>query len=260
MKPKELREKIRRGEFASHTSGVCHNYVQANLAIVPKEYAFDFLLFANRNPKSCPIIDVLEAGKVESALALGSDIRYDIPLYNVYKNGELTGRLKDLGDVWSDDFVSFLIGCSFTFESQLVKENIPLKHIEQNKNVAMYITNIETNEAGLFKGPVVVSMRPIKNELVQKAIAITSKFPNMHGAPIHVGNPMEIGVENLTTPDFGESVEVEEGETPVFWACGVTPQSVAIHSKIPYVITHAPGHMFVTDITNEEYLSLNIER
>jgi uncharacterized protein YcsI (UPF0317 family) len=254
MKPSTIREQIRSGKHKSHTSGVANDYVQANLAIVPKEYAFDFLLFANRNPKSCPIIDVLEAGEVESVLAAGSDIRSDIPQYFVYENGKLTKKVHDLKEIWRDDFVSFLIGCSFTFESQLLKEGVPLKHIEQNKNVAMYITNRQTKPAGQFSGPVVVSMRPIKNELVQKAIDVTAQFPNMHGSPVHVGNPKEIGIKDISKPDFGEFVEITEGETPVFWECGVTPQSAAIHSQIPYVITHAPGHMFITDVTNEEFL------
>lgn len=254
MNPKELREKIRNGEFEGHTSGVCSNFVQANLVIVPKEYAFDFLLFALRNPKSCPIIDVLEAGEIESALAPGSDIRRDISLYYVYENGIPTNKLKDISEVWRADFVSFLIGCSFTFESQLLKENILLRHIEQNKNVAMYTTNIASKQAGPFNGPTVVSMRPIKNEMVQKAIDITARFPNMHGSPIHVGNPKELGIKDITKPDYGEYVDVLDGETPVFWACGVTPQSVVLHSQIPYVITHAPGHMFVTNVTNSDFL------
>lgn len=254
MNPKELREKIRNGEFEGHTSGICSNFVQANLVIVPKEYAFDFLLFAIRNPKSCPVIDVLEAGEIESALAPGSDIRHDISLYYVYENGKLTNKLKDISEVWRDDFVSFLIGCSFTFESELLKENILLRHIEQNKNVAMYTTNIESKQAGPFKGPIVVSMRPIKNEMVQKAIDITARFPNMHGSPIHVGSPKELAINDITKPDYGEYVDVLDGETPVFWACGVTPQSVVIHSQIPYVITHAPGHMFVTNVTNSDFL------
>lgn len=255
MNPKELRNKIRKGEFTGHTSGVCSDYVQANLAIVPKEYAFEFLLFANRNRKSCPIIDVLEAGEFESELAPGSDIRTDIPKYFLYRNGQLTEQVIDLRGVWQDEFVSFLIGCSFTFESELLKEKIPLKHIAANKNVAMYITNIATKPAGPFRGPVVVSMRPLKNELVQKAIEITTRFPDMHGAPLHVGNPSAIGIHDISRPDFGDYVEIEEGETPVFWACGVTPQSIAIYSKLPSVITHAPGHMFVTDVTNGEFLS-----
>ncbi|MGG1593960.1 putative hydro-lyase [Terribacillus saccharophilus] len=257
MNPSTIREKIRSGEHNTHTSGLGSDYVQANLAIVPKEYAFDFLLFANRNPKSCPIIDVLEPGVVESALAAGSDIRSDIPLYFVYENGKLTEKRQDLKEIWRDDFVSFLIGCSFTFESALLKEGVPLKHIEQNRNVAMYITNRQTKQAGEFSGPVVVSMRPIKNELVQKAIDVTAQFPNMHGSPIHVGDPKEIGIDDISKPDFGEFTEFGEGETPVFWECGVTPQSAAIHSQIPFVITHAPGHMFITDVTNDEFLRNN---
>lgn len=254
MKPRELREKIRSGEFGSHTSGLCDDYVQANLAIVPKEFAFDFLLFATRNPKACPIIDVIEAGEVESSLAPGSDIRTDIPLYYVYEQGKFTKKLRDIKDIWRDDFVSFLIGCSFTFESPMLQANIPLRHVELKKNVAMYRTNIQTKQAGPFAGPLVVSMRPIKNDLVQTAVDITAQFPNMHGSPVHVGVPSEIGIDDITKPDYGEFVEVKEDETPVFWACGVTPQAVAIHANIPYIITHAPGHMFVTDWTNDEFL------
>ena len=249
-----MREQIRKGNFRTHTSGVCADYVQANLVIVPKEYAFDFLLFAMRNPKPCPIVDVLEAGMVESALAPQYDIRTDIPKYYLYEHGQLVKQLDHLLDVWRDDLVSFLIGCSFTFESQLLKENIPLRHVELNRNVAMYRTNIETKPAGPFSGPMVVSMRPIKKHLVQQAVEITARFPQMHGAPIHIGDPSEIGIADLSKPDYGEFVGIQADEVPVFWACGVTPQAVAIQAKIPLMITHAPGHMFVTDWSNDEYL------
>ncbi|MEL3973342.1 putative hydro-lyase [Rossellomorea oryzaecorticis] len=255
MLPSDLRNNIRRGDHNTHTSGVCQHYVQANLVVIPKEYAFDFLLFTIRNPKSCPIIEVLEAGQFESKYAEGSDIRTDIPLYHVYEHGQLTDKKHRIDDGWKDDFVSFLIGCSFTFESQLIKGGIPLRHIEENKNVAMYKTSIPTEKAGVFEGSTVVSMRPVPDALVQKAADITSLFPEMHGAPLHVGDPGEIGIDDITQPDFGDFVGIKDGETPMFWACGVTPQAVALQAKIPYMITHAPGHMFVTDWKNDEYLN-----
>ncbi|KAA0561744.1 putative hydro-lyase [Bacillus sp. CH30_1T] len=254
MLPSELRNRIRNGEHQSHTSGVCQDYVQTNLVVLPKEYAFDFLLFTTRNPKSCPIVEVLEAGEFESTYGKGSDIRTDIPLYHVYEHGELVEKKTRIDDVWRDDFVTFLIGCSFTFESQLIKGEIPLRHIEENKNVAMYKTNIQTEKSGVFQGPMVVSMRPVPNHLVQKAADITSLFPKMHGAPVHIGDPTEIGIGDITRPDYGDFVGIKDGETPMFWACGVTPQAVALHAKIPFIMTHAPGHMFVTDWSNEEYL------
>lgn len=255
MLPLELRNIIRSGQHTTHTSGVCQHYVQTNLVVLPKEYAFDFLLFTLKNQKSCPIVEVLEAGQFESAYAIDSDIRTDIPQYHVYEYGQLTEKKTKIDDIWRDDFVSFLIGCSFTFESQLLKGDIPLRHIQENKNVAMYTTNLETNKAGVFDGPMVVSMRPIPNQLVQKAADITSLFPKMHGAPVHIGDPSEIGILDITQPDYGDFVGIKEGETPVFWACGVTPQAVALHAKVPFMVTHSPGSMFVTDWKNEEYLS-----
>ncbi|MBU8907518.1 putative hydro-lyase [Desertibacillus haloalkaliphilus] len=253
MKPYELRELIRNEEFVKSTTGACNDFAQANLVILPKEYAFDFLLYTQRNHKACPVIDVLEAGQIESRLAKGSDIRTDIPLYYIYEDGQFVEEMTDITRIWQDDFVSFLLGCSFTFESALIKEGIPLRHIDENKNVAMYRTNIATEPAGQFSGPLVVSMRPVKNNQVERAKAITSRFPNMHGAPVHVGDPAVIGIEDISSPDYGEFVEVKEDETPVFWACGVTPQAAAVNTKIPRIITHAPGHMFVTDKKNEDF-------
>ena len=244
LSPKEIRELIRRGEFKRPTSGVAAGYVQANLAILPKEYAFDFLLFCQRNPKPCPLVEVLEPGQVEvSATAPSSDIRTDVPLYWVYENGEL----------WESDFVSFLLGCSFSFESALINNRIRLPHFENRTNVSMYITNIPTVPAGPFSGPMVVSMRSIPQGKVVRAVQVTSRFPGVHGSPIHIGNPSAIGITNLSQPDFGDPTVIKEGEVPVFWACGVTPQSVAMSSKPPIMVTHAPGHMFITDMKDEDY-------
>ncbi|OLO28636.1 DUF1445 domain-containing protein [Alkalihalophilus pseudofirmus] len=254
MKSKLVREKIRSGEFQTNTSGACDEYVQANVVILPKEYAFDFFLYTYRNSQACPVIDVLEAGEYESRLAKGSDIRTDVPLYHIYKNGELHEKRNDLLDLWKNDFVTFLLGCSFTFESQLLENGIFLRHVECKKNVAMYKTNIPTVQAGEFSGPLVVSMRPISNEHIDKVVEITSRYPNFHGAPVHIGEPSEIGIKQIEHPDYGEFVEIKENETPVFWACGVTPQAAAVQAKIPQMITHAPGHMFITDWTNKDFI------
>lgn len=255
MNTEEIRKKIRDGEHTGPTSGIAGDKVQANLAILPKEYAFDFLLFAIRNSKPVPIIEVLEAGEFVSRYAKNSDIRTDIPQYNIYKNGELTETVSDIKKYWRDDFVTFLIGCSFTFEQAILDAGISIKHIDEGPNVAMYKTNIETEPAGVFKGNTVVSMRPFKKSLVDKVTEITNEFPNMHGGPVHAGDPKEIGIRNIDKPDYGDSIEIAEDEVPVFWACGVTPQNVVLNAKPEILISHAPGHMFITDINNEEYKS-----
>jgi len=255
MNTEEIRKKIRDGEHTGPTSGIAGDKVQANLAILPKEYAFDFLLFAIRNSKPVPIIEVLEAGEFVSRYAKNSDIRTDIPQYNIYKNGELTETVSDIKKCWRDDFVTFLIGCSFTFEQAILDAGISIKHIDEGRNVAMYKTNIETEPAGGFKGNTVVSMRPFKKSLVDKVTEITNEFPNMHGGPVHAGDPKEIGIRNIDKPDYGDSIEIAEDEVPVFWACGVTPQNVVLNAKPEILISHAPGHMFITDINNEEYKS-----
>ena len=255
MNTEEIRKKIRDGEHTGPTSGIAGDKVQANLAILPKEYAFDFLLFAIRNSKPVPIIEVLEAGEFVSRYAKNSDIRTDIPQYNIYKNGELTETVSDIKKCWRDDFVTFLIGCSFTFEQAILDAGISIKHIDERRNVAMYKTNIETEPAGGFKGNTVVSMRPFKKSLVDKVTEITNEFPNMHGGPVHAGDPKEIGIRNIDKPDYGDSIEIAEDEVPVFWACGVTPQNVVLNAKPEILISHAPGHMFITDINNEEYKS-----
>ena len=255
MNTEEIRKKIRDGEHTGPTSGIAGDKVQANLTILPKEYAFDFLLFAIRNSKPVPIIEVQEAGEFVSRYAKNSDIRTDIPQYNIYKNGELTETVSDIKKYWRDDFVTFLIGCSFTFEQAILDAGISIKHIDEGRNVAMYKTNIETEPAGVFKGNTVVSMRPFKKSLVDKVTEITNEFPNMHGGPVHAGDPKEIGIRNIDKPDYGDSIEIAEDEVPVFWACGVTPQNVVLNAKPEILISHAPGHMFITDINYEEYKS-----
>jgi uncharacterized protein YcsI (UPF0317 family) len=256
LKAPDARRLIREGMLTGPTCGVALGYTQANLVILPKDLAYDFLLFAYRNPKPCPILDVTDAGSAEpKGVAKGADLRTDIPKYRVYKKGVLEAEVQDITDYWRDDFVAFLLGCSFTFEKALLENNIPVRHIEEGKNVPMYITNIETRPAGIFQGQMVVSMRPIPQSLVVRAVQVTSRFPAVHGAPVHIGDPRSIGIASLDKPDFGDAVEIKEGEVPVFWACGVTPQAVAMKSKPEIMITHSPGHMFITDL-KEEMLSV----
>lgn len=255
--PKEARELIRRGELSRPTCGIAPGYTQANLVILPKELAFDFFLFCQRNPKPCPILEVLEAGKYEPVLtAPGADVRVDVPLYRVYKDGELICEDRDITRYWSSEMVSFLLGCSFTFETALIRAGISLRHIVEGKNIAMYVTNIQAIPAGIFFGPVVVSMRPIPVAKIVRVVQITSNFPSMHGAPIHIGEPERIGIDDLAQPDYGDPVALKDDEVPVFWACGVTPQAVALRSKPSLMITHSPGHMFITDLLDEDFAIL----
>jgi uncharacterized protein YcsI (UPF0317 family) len=251
--PRELRSLTRKGKWDTFTAGLAPNHVQANLVILPQAQAFDFLLFCQRNPKPCPLIEVMEPGKVEPSLtAPGADIRTDLPRYRVYRDGVLEKELTDITQEWRDDLVTFLIGCSFTFETALMAAGIPMRHIEEDKNVSMYLTNLPTTSAGQFSGPTVVSMRPIAREKVVKAVQVTSRFPNTHGAPLHIGDPQAIGIQDLLKPDFGDVTTLNRDDVPVFWACGVTPQAVAMSSTLPLMITHSPGHMFITDLRDED--------
>lgn len=250
MTPVELRQAAREGRWTRPTAGVCDGHVQANLMVVPQEAAFEFLLFCQRNPKPCPVIEVVEAGRVEPACAPGADLRTDLPRYRVYRDGQLVAEPAEVRDLWRDDLVSFLIGCSFSFEEPLAAAGVPLRHVECDVNVPMYRTNRATAPAGRFHGPLVVSMRPIPAALVPLAVQITGRYEQVHGAPVHVGEPGALGIADLARPDFGDPVEVRPGELPVFWACGVTPQAAALASRLPFCITHAPGHMFVTDLEN----------
>jgi uncharacterized protein YcsI (UPF0317 family) len=249
--PKDLRMLCRAGEFSGPTSGVAQGYVQTNMMIVPREYAFDFLLFCQRNPKPCPLVEVLEPGQVTPRCAPGSDIRTDLPGYRIYEDGQLVQEVADVLPYWRDDLVTFLIGCSFSFERALIDGGIPLRHVDQGINVAMYKTSIPCVPAGRFEGNMVVSMRPVKSRDIARAVEISGKFPQVHGAPVHIGHPKSIGIHDLSKPDFGDPVAILEGELPVFWACGVTPQYVAELSRLPFCITHAPGKMLVTDLLNK---------
>ena len=255
--PKEMRLLIRKGKWAKPTPGLAMGYAQANLVILPEKYAFDFLLFCQRNPKPCPLLEVLEPGKfLTDFMASDADIRSDIPKYNIYRKGKLEETVKEIKSLWSKDFVTFLLGCSFSFEEALLRAKIPVRHIEENKNVPMYITNIPCRPAGTMHGPMVVSMRPLPPDKIVRATQITSRYAAVHGSPVHIDDPSKIGIRNLNRPDFGDPVTIRKEEIPVFWACGVTPQAVVMEAKPDLCITHTPGHMFISDLLNEELATL----
>ena len=251
VEPKEVRKLVREKKITTQTSGMCAGYAQANLVILPKNLAFDFLLFTQRNPRACPVLEVTDVGsRYFHVMADGADVTTDLPKYRVYEKGVLTGEYTEIGQFWRDDLVSFLIGCSFSFEAEMLEVGIPIRQIEENKNVPMYNTNIPCNPAGIFHGNMVVSMRPIPYNQVVQAVQVTNAMPRVHGAPIHIGDPEQIGIQDITKPDYGDSVTIRSGEIPVFWPCGVTPQNVIMNTKPDFVITHAPGHMFITDVKN----------
>lgn len=245
--PSDVRLASRSGQFTLPTAGLAPDYLQANLMIVPQAQAFDFLLFCQRNPKPCPLIEVMEPGQLEPTCAPSANLATDLPGYRVYRDGEFTEERNDISAIWQQDFVTFLIGCSFSFESAVIKAGVPLRHVEQACNVAMYRTNLPCVPSGPFKGNMVVSMRPIKSRDVAKVVEVSSRFALAHGAPLHIGNPLDIGIKDLSRPDYGDPVDIMPDEVPVFWACGVTPQWVAQASRLPLCITHAPGKMFITD-------------
>ncbi len=249
----EIRHRARSGAFAAPTPGLARGFVQANLVVVPRDLAFDFLLFCQRNPKPCPLLDVTEPGSAEPRLvAVGADLRTDLPRYRVFRHGELVEEPTDLSGWWRDDLVAFVIGCSFTFESALLEAGVPVRHIEQGRNVPMYRTSVPCRPAGVFRGPLVVSMRPMTPAEAVTATRVCMRFPRAHGVPMHFGDPAALGIADINRPDFGDAVEIRPGETPVFWACGVTPQAVAMEAKPPLLLTHSPGHMFLTDLRETE--------
>jgi uncharacterized protein YcsI (UPF0317 family) len=246
--PSDVRAAIRARRWTGTTAGLAPGHVQANLVVLPQGLAYDFLRFCVANPKPCPIIEVTEAGSPEPARsAAGADLRTDVPRYRVFRDGELADEVEDISSLWREDLVAFLIGCSFTFERALLAAGLPVRHIEERVNVPMYRTSIDCEPAGAFSGPMVVSMRPYAPAHALRAVQITSRFPTVHGAPVHLGDPGAIGIADLASPDYGDPVSVRDGEVPVFWACGVTPQAAAAAARPELMITHAPGHMFVTD-------------
>ena len=250
--PAQARALFRTTDVAT-TAGFSAGFAQANLIALDRKYAFDFLLFAQRNPKPCPLLGVLEPGEVSSPLLAGGDIRTDIPSYRVFSHGSLIDEPTDATAYWTENTVAFVIGCSFTFEQVLIDNNVPVAHIEQGVNVPMYLTNIDCEPAGVFSGKMVVSMRPIPASLVADAVRIPSRYPAVHGAPVHVGEPGLIGIDDLAAPDFGDAVDIPAGWVPVFWACGVTPQSIVMHSKPELAICHSPGKMLITDVRDVAY-------
>lgn len=253
LSPARARELFRTG-LVSPTAGWSRGFTQANLIIVPREVAFDMLLFAQRNPKACPVLGVLEAGQTDGPLLPGGDIRTDVARYTVYERGVRVDEPTDLGPWWRDDLVTFILGCSFTFEAALADGGVPIAHIDQRVNVPMYTTSERCESAGAMAGPLVVSMRPVAPERVADAVRITSRYPAVHGAPVHVGDPSRLGIADLGSPDFGAPVTLGPGEIPVFWACGVTPQAAVLESRLPFAIGHAPGHMLITDARDSDYL------
>ena len=249
---KELRQLIRCGEWKTPTSGSASGYLQANLVMLPAEEAFNFLLFCVRNPKPCPILDVLEPGQTEPIIAPGADLRTDLPRYKIFENGQYQTDVEDVSDYFDAGMVSFLLGCSFSFENAMVAAGLTIRNMEEDKNVSMYITNRICLPAGPFSANLVVTMRPMTPAEAVRAVQVTTRFHLTHGAPIHLGDPREIGITDLDRPDFGDAVTVKPGEIPVFWACGVTSQLAATSAPLPRVITHAPGHMFVSDLKDED--------
>src|SRR5262245_55552697 len=255
--PREIRADIRAGRLNGVTAGLGAGFVQANLAVLPRELAYDFLLFCQRNPRPCPLLEVTDVGSPEPVgAAPGADLRTDVPRYRIYKHGELADEVTDVTAYWRDDLVAFLLGCSFTFEWALLEAGIRLKHVEQGRNVAMWRTSIECRPAGAFSGPMVVSMRPIPAAQLSKAVTASARFPNAHGAPVHIGDPSAIGIADVARPDWGDPQQFDTGDVPAFWACGVTPQAVALASRPPFMIPHSPGHMFITDIPNHALAAL----
>ncbi|MFC4495738.1 putative hydro-lyase [Streptomyces ovatisporus] len=251
--PEEARAAFRAGSTAP-TSGWAPGCTQVNIISVPRDWAYDVLLFCQRNPRPCPVLDVTDPGETSTVLAPGADLRTDLPAYRVWEDGELVEEPEEVTGRWRNDLVTFLIGCSFTFEWALAGAGVPLRHLEQERNVPMYVTDRPCRPAGQMHGPMVVSMRPVPEELVGTAARITGRMPAVHGAPVHSGDPSRIGIADLGSPDFGDAVDARPGDVPVFWACGVTPQAAVMASRPPFAITHAPGRMFITDVRDERYL------
>ncbi len=253
MKPNEFRKSVARGEFRSPTAGCCSGYVQTNMVVLPREYADSFEEFAKLNSKAIPVLEVVRGSHYSTVLAKNANLLDELPSYDVIRDGEVVKSQSDISEYYSEDLVFFLIGCSFTFERALSEGGIGLRYVEQNKNVSMYNTNIELEPYGIFKGSMVVSMRPVKRERVEDACEITSHYPATHGSPVQIGYAELIGIEDLNRVDYGDSVEIKEDEVALFWACGVTPQKVLRDIKIPFALTHSPGYMFVSDKKDSDY-------
>ena len=248
----QVRGAIRAGRYGSHTAGLCAGRLQANLAILPEALALDFMRFCQRNPKPCPLVGVTDTGDpMMRTLGAEIDLRTDVPAYNIYRDGRLAETLPDIASLWQDDFVGFALGCSFTFEHALIAAGITMWHIENDTTVPMFRSSILTVPAGPFSGRMVVSMRAIPPDRVAQTVEICRRFPHAHGAPVHVGDPSEIGIADIARPDWGDPAPVPDGQTPVFWACGVTPQVALETAGLPICITHKPGHMLIADVAED---------
>ncbi len=253
LSPREIREAVRSGKLTRTSRGMAPGYTQASLVVLPSKYAYDFLVFAQRNPKPCPILEVLDKGSYESVTAApGADVRTDLPKYRVYRDGAVECEVTDVKDYWSNDLVAFLLGCAMSFDGALERAGIPNRHVEEGRSGSMYKSNIPCRPAGVFRGHMVVSMRPYSAAHAIRAVQITTRFQRTHGEPVHIGDPSAIGISDLSKPDYGEPVTIREGDVPVFWACSVTPQSIATSVKLPFMITQSPGHMMITDIRDDE--------
>ncbi|MCV6625122.1 MAG: putative hydro-lyase [Cellvibrionaceae bacterium] len=252
MTPEQLRSQIRSGQHTGNTSGLCPGFVQCNVAILPADWAFEFLQFCQLNPKPCPLVAMAASpGQTDMpSIGQGFDIRSDVPSYRIFKDGQLEQEVGDIREFWRDDLVTFLLGCSFSFEEALIADGLEVRNISQGRNVPMYRSNIACNSAGRFSGDMVVSMRPFKAADAIRAVQICSRFPSVHGAPVHLGNPSLIGISDINKPDYGDAVDIHADEIPLFWACGVTPQVALEQAKPPLCITHSPGAMVVTDLPN----------
>lgn len=248
----EVRAAIRSGAYKGHTAGLAAGKLQCNLAILPERYALDFLRFCQRNPKPCPIVGVSDSGDPAlPTLGHDIDIRTDVSKYRVFRDGVFSEEVTDINDHWADDLVTVALGCSFTFENALLRHGIPVRHIESGKNVPMFRSNIDLVPAGKFAGQMVVTMRPIPQDQIAQASEISRRYPQAHGAPIAVGDPAQIGISDLSQPDWGDAVQINPGEVPVYWACGVTPQNVLLDAGLPLCITHSPGHMLIADVAED---------
>ena len=243
-----VRDAIREGRYRGHTAGLALGKLQTNLVILPADEAEAFAEYCRLNPGPCPLVAQGTPGNPRLAALGDIDIRTDVPAYNLYRDGELAGLVHDLNALWHDDFVIFALGCSFTFERALMMDGIAMRHIEENKTVPMFRTSVATSPAGRFGGGLVVSMRPVRRDLVGRVGEITARYPQAHGAPVHAGDPAALGINDLSAPDWGDAIDVEAGEVPVFWACGVTPQNAIRQARPALCITHAPGHMLITDV------------
>ena len=259
--PARVRAQIAAGEITGCTAALCPGRAQANLVILPRDWAFDFLLFCMRNPKPCPLLEVLDPGvPFTRVIAQGADVRRELPRYRVWRHGKIVDEPTDITDFWRDDLVSFFLGRSFSFDLALQEAGLPVRHLEEGRNVPMFRTEVPNRRAGRLGGPLVVSMRPMPAEDIERAREVSSQYGGAHGAPVHCGDPGGIGIADLNAPEYGDAVSVARGEEPVFWACGVTPQAALMEARVDFAITHAPGHMFICDLKSEDLDRLGPEQ